>query len=109
MAQPQIFDLTAYAPGTLTLSWYNWQESPAIGIGLIDWFAVNVSDDVWTTSTVEWGPNAVSTGDWDYQEIDLTPYLGGILSFAMTYNSVNGAGSNADGIYIDDVELIWEP
>jgi len=109
MAQPQIFDLTAYAPGTLTLSWYNWQESPAIGIGLIDWFEVNVSDDVWTTSTVEWGPNAVSTGDWDYQEIDLTPYLGGILSFAMTYNSVNGAGSNADGIYIDDVELIWEP
>ena len=109
VANPNIFDLSGFTTGTLSLSFEHWQVSP--GIPWIDLARVDASPDGGTTINVEWGPNVSSTGAWDHVEIDLTSYLGGDLTFAFRYDTLFafGGGQSDDGWYIDDVLLIWTP
>ena len=105
---PFIFDLAGYSGGDLTLSWFYWQESP--NPPFIDLTRLVTSGDGGTNWNVTWGPNGASTSGWTYVEQDLSPFLGGPLSFGFWYDSLTGfGGGSADGVYIDNVELIYTP
>ena len=107
VAQPAIFDLSPYTSGTLALSFVHWQVAPPFF--LVDLSRVQVSIDGGNTLDDVWGPNATSTLGWEAVEIDLTAYLGEQLTLGFLYDSLNGWANDADGWYIDDVELIWTP
>ncbi len=110
VAQPLVFDLSTITTGTLELSWYHWAVIPT-GFNF-DVARVEVSDDGGASTDTAWGPAPASTSSWDFVTIDLSPYLGGDLTFSFVYDSVPfffGGGSNADGWYVDDVVLTWYP
>jgi|GEM_PF-1972505 len=109
IANPTVFDLSTFTTGQLVLSFEHWQVSP--GVPFVDTARVDASPDGGTTLNTEWGPSVASTGGWDHVEVDLSSYLGGDLTFAFRYDTLFGfgGGSNADGWYIEDVELIWYP
>jgi hypothetical protein len=108
VAAPLIFDLTAFSGGTVTLSWHYWQESPTPPF--IDLTRLVTSGDGGTNWDVFWGPNGASTSGWTFVEEDVSSFLGGPFSFGFWYDSLTGfGGGSADGVYIDNVELIWTP
>ena len=108
VAMPFVFDLSSFSGGDLTLSWFYWQESPTPPF--IDLTRLITSVDGGANWVITWGPNGASTSGWTYVEQDLSSFLGGDLSFGFWYDSLTGfGGANADGVYFDNVELIYTP
>ena len=108
VAQPTVFDLSAYTTGTLELSWWHWQVSPGFPQFDVTW--VDASDDGGNSASTLWGPSTASSPTWTYEVVDVSNYGGGDLTFAFRYDTLTGfGGGDTDGWYIDDVELIWYP
>ncbi|MBJ93440.1 MAG: hypothetical protein CMP23_03095 [Rickettsiales bacterium] len=111
VAQPLIFDLSGLSGGTLELSWHHWLVVPSFPN--LDSARIEVSDDGGSSTDTLWGPTIVDTAGWEQATIDLSTYIGGDLTFSFVYDSVPfgpfGGGSNSDGWYIEDVELVWYP
>ena len=71
---------------------------------------LSATPDGGNTVNTHWGPAAVSTNGWEHVELDLSQYLGGDLTFAFRYDTLNGFGNpDADGWYVEDVVLTWAP
>ena len=108
VAQPANFDLSAYTSGTLELTFSHWKVAPPFY--LLDLAYVDASSDGGNNINTHWGPDGADTTGWEDVGLDLSQYLGGDLMFGFRYNSLNGFGNpDADGWYIEDVELIWYP
>ena len=108
VAQPFVFDLAGFSGGNLELSWWHWQVNP--GLPQIDLSRVQASSDGGDNIQTVWGPSTASTGDWQFITVDISEYLGGDLTFGFSWDTLTGLGfSDADGWYIDDVQLIWYP
>ncbi len=108
VAQPSSFDLSALTTGTLELTFSHWKVTPPIW--LLDLAYVEASADGGNTIDQLWGPDAANTSGWETVGLDLSSYLGGDLMFGFRLDTLNGFGNpDADGWYIEDVELIWYP
>ena len=105
---PGVIDLSGFTTGSLTLSWFYWQQSP--GIPFVDLATLQVSTDGGLTPSAVWGPQTADTNGWTYVEQDFSDFLGEQLTFAFRYDTLFGfGGDDNDGLYVDDVVLTWEP
>ncbi|HSN57063.1 MAG TPA: hypothetical protein VLT32_20500 [Candidatus Sulfomarinibacteraceae bacterium] len=91
-------DLSAYTAATVT--WYEWLDV----FSYFDWTEVRVN----STSVSTYCPSAYAapTG-WIQQAVDLTPYVGGIVT--VEWHFMSSTVVNRAGWYIDDVLVDGTP
>jgi Cys-rich repeat protein len=87
------FDVDLSTAATSILSWWDWYDV----FGAFDYGVVYVNDSVVYDRTTSY----VVPTDWEYHEVDLTPFVGGMatIEFRMYASTV----VNKAGWYVDDV------
>ena len=94
--------------GTLTFNYFILNECGS-GTCYYDRLAVavtNMSTNVTTTITDSYTGNLANTSGWTPASFNLSSYGGQPIRVVFTFNSIDGALNNYDGIYVDDINIL---